>query len=154
MGRQDSAINQAVRRAQVRWFLMVLTAVLVLLMLFGSLIQVAAAWLATWWGLPAGGSEAVLSLDSLVHLLFFALLAVSGFRPWWSQYRLQFVLFLVALAGLTECLQALVPGRSASWSDLGMDLAGSGIGLGLCLLWRGWKGRAGLLRGLPLAQRS
>lgn len=122
MGRQDSAINQAVRRAQVRWFLMVLTA--------------------------------VLSLDSLVHLLFFALLAVSGFRPWWSQYRLQFVLFLVALAGLTECLQALVPGRSASWSDLGMDLAGSGIGLGLCLLWRGWKGRAGLLRGLPLAQRS
>ena len=122
MGRQDSAINQAVRRAQVRWFLMVLTA--------------------------------VLSLDSLVHLLFFALLAVSGFRPWWSQYRLQFVLFLVALAGLTECLQALVPGRSASWSDLGRDLAGSGIGLGLCLLWRGWKGRAGLLRGLPLAQRS
>ena len=122
MGRQDSAINQAVRRAQVRWFLMVLTA--------------------------------ELSLDSLVHLLFFALLAVSGFRPWWSQYRLQFVLFLVALAGLTECLQALVPGRSASWSDLGRDLAGSGIGLGLCLLWRGWKGRAGLLRGLPLAQRS
>jgi hypothetical protein len=144
------------RRVQIYWFLGVLVVVVVLLMLPGALVQTFAARLAAWWGLQAGGPEAVLNLDGLIHLLLFTLLAVLGFRPWWAQQRISFVLSLTALAALTECVQASVPGRSASWSDFSMDLAGIGMGLGLCLAWcrwRMWRARRYLRTLVPSVQR-
>lgn len=44
---------------------------------------------------------------------------------------------LVALAFITEGLQVLIPGRFAGWADVGTNLIGVGLGLGIrgSLVW-------------------
>ena len=82
-------------------------------------------------------------VNVLVHGLMFALAAalLAMNRPDWSLPRC-----LTELAGLAACsemVQKLVPGRSAEWFDLGVDL--TGMALGLLLVWAGRGGwRSGL----------
>lgn len=67
-------------------------------------------------------------VDKVVHLLLFAVLALTG--RWAGVRPGPLVLCLAAYAALSEVLQALTPlARSGSAADLLADLAGIGLGL-------------------------
>lgn len=99
---------------------------------------------------PASGvPTAPPGTDKLVHLLVFALLAVTGraagFRAW------PLLGGLVAYAAASEVLQALLPiGRSGDVVDGLVDVGGAALGLGAAALvarLRGARpGRAGRSR--------
>ena len=77
-------------------------------------------------------------VNVVVHGLMFGLAAVllALNRPDWLLPRC-----LAELALLTACsevVQKLVPGRSAEWFDIGVDLVGMVLGLLLVWAWRGW----------------
>lgn len=79
--------------------------------------------------MPASGvPTAPPGTDKVIHLLLFALLAVTGRlaglrTPW-------LLAGLVAYAGLSEVLQAVLPiGRSGGLADALTDIAGAGLGL-------------------------
>lgn len=61
-------------------------------------------------------------LDKLVHLVLFLLLGALA-----PAHRATLPL-LAAYAAATEVVQAFVPGRSADWLDLAVDLLGLALG--------------------------
>ena len=72
-----------------------------------------------------------------VHLGSFALLAaVAGLLAISPRHRLILWGTLVAFAPLTEYLQTFVEGRHGCAADVGIDLAGFTLGVGLSLAWR------------------
>jgi VanZ like family len=78
---------------------------------------------------PAGNVPAALpGVDTVVHLLLFAALAVAGR---WAGFRTrQLALLLAGYAALSEVLQAVTPlARTGSLADLLADLAGAVLGL-------------------------
>ena len=78
---------------------------------------------------PAGDvPPAPPGVDKVVHLLLFAVLAVTGR---WAGVRLgALAAVLAAYAALSEVLQALTPlARSGSPADLLADLAGIAVGI-------------------------
>jgi VanZ family protein len=71
------------------------------------------------------------------HVCGYALLSVLvGNLPVRFGYRVAWWLFLVLHAGLTECIQLFVPGRTGSRRDVGLDLCGIMLGWVLLLAWR------------------
>ena len=72
--------------------------------------------------------------DKLLHVAIFAL-----FAGLWSLNGLRVTRILIAglVAGaLIEVLQYVLPiNRSADWLDLAADVVGTGIGIGLGLVW-------------------
>ena len=72
-----------------------------------------------------------------VHFFAFALLAaVAGLLAIGPRHRLTLWGTLVAFAPLTEYLQTFVEGRYGCVADVGIDLAGFTLGVGLALAWR------------------
>ena len=94
-----------------------------------------AHWLIAGLGLPA---SQVLSpqVNVYVHGLMFWLAAVLlGLnRPDWPLWRCAGE--LAVLAACSEVVQMLVPGRSAEWFDLRVDLSGIALGLLMVAVWR------------------
>jgi VanZ family protein len=72
--------------------------------------------------------------DKFLHVAIFA-----GFAGLWSLSGLRPISILIGglIAGaLIEILQYLLPiNRSADWFDLVADIVGTGIGIGLALVW-------------------
>ncbi len=103
-----------------------LAAVLAALLAPASAIQQLLAWFQPW--LPVGSAAAATpGADWIVHFACFAALGLWLFhfrRDLVAQWT---VLGLVMFAGLTEILQILVVGRSASWADWLADCIGIGI---------------------------
>ena len=72
--------------------------------------------------------------DKLVHASLFVVLGCLAARSWLQPgQRWRVVLALLLLGGLTEALQAVIPGRSASLGDWLADA------LGLALGWMLWQ---------------
>ena len=70
------------------------------------------------------------------HVVCYAVMAVlSGWLHVAPPRRWLLLVFLSAHAGLTELLQLYVPGRTASWADVGIDHVGILIGLALTQRW-------------------
>jgi hypothetical protein len=121
---------------QNRW-LPVVGAALVL-----SAVTLPGAWrdaLAQWLVAGPGFSPALVfhpMVNVAVHGLMFGLAAVllALNRPDWSLTRCLAELGL--LAACSEVVQKLVPGRSAEWFDLRVDLVGVALGLSLVWAWR------------------
>lgn len=80
-------------------------------------------------------------LTSLAHLLIFAALTlVLATRPLrWPFLRI--ALLAIALALLTEGLQFFASERHPRWLDVGIDLAGVLLGMGLLKLVKLWSAR-------------
>ncbi len=89
--------------------------------------------------LPGAGSGLIDRLpfgqvDKVVHFLFFA---TGGFLAWFSSQGFRSGVWRVllgigyplAIGGLTECLQALVPERGMSGGDFAADLTGIAFGV-------------------------
>lgn len=72
--------------------------------------------------------------DKFLHIAIFGL-----FAGLWSLSGLRASSILIAgliAGGLIEILQYLLPiNRSADWLDLAADVVGTGIGIGLALIW-------------------
>ena len=114
-----------------------LLVIFVMLLVPGSAVHELASWL-SWLSVPleAPGS-AWQHLDKLEHLLFFAVLAFTGYRAWGRRAQPWLLLGLLTFAVLTEWLQGFVPGRSTSWLDLLANTSGIGVGTWLgMLVWR------------------
>ena len=80
---------------------------------------------------PAGDVPAAPpGVDKAVHLLLFAVLALTGR---WAGVRLPVLAVLLAVyAGLSEVLQAVTPlARSGSLADVVADVAGIALGAGV-----------------------
>lgn len=94
-----------------------------------------AQWLISGPGLP---KDMVLNplVNVYVHGLMFGLAAVllALNRPDWSRWRC--LAELALLAACSEVVQKLVPGRSAEWFDIRVDLTGMALGLLLVWAWR------------------
>ena len=88
--------------------------------------------LCTWLALTPGPPEAVAEIsDVVLHLLAFAYLAFAlSLAHFPSRWLMTLVCLLIYGAGL-ELLQSTLATRSAELKDLGMDLAGILVGLGL-----------------------
>ncbi len=72
-----------------------------------------------------------------VHVGAYAVLAVlSGWLLVPTRFRWLLMFFLAAHATSTELLQRLVPGRTGTLTDVGIDLAG--IALGCLVSWKWW----------------
>jgi hypothetical protein len=94
-----------------------------------------AQWLISGPGLPR---DMVLDplVNVFVHGFMFGLAAVllALNRPDWPLPRC--LAELALLAACSEVVQKLVPGRSAEWFDLQVDLIGVALGLLLVWAWR------------------
>jgi VanZ family protein len=72
-----------------------------------------------------------------VHIGAYAVLAMlSGWLFVPARFRWMLVFFMAAHATSTELLQQLVPGRTGTLNDVGLDLIG--IGVGFLLSWKWW----------------
>lgn len=117
-------------------FGLALLVTLVCLLAPASAVLAAKVWVASWLPMAAilDAADASAYSDKLVHVGLFAVLAWLGVRAWLSQrQRWRMVAGLVLLGVLTEVLQSLVPGRSASVGDWLADVVGIALGL---LLYR------------------
>lgn len=102
-----------------------------------TLLQPMTSWLndvlLVWfnWQLPQVDGR---GLSDYGHFLMFALLgaALTVARRDLSAWRLLAGLLLLALA--TEVVQLLVPGREAGWLDVGLNIGGALLGVGLAQL--------------------
>jgi VanZ family protein len=85
--------------------------------------------------------QAPFPLSSLAHFVVFTGMAlVLSVRPLaWPAGRV--VLVALALALLSEGLQFLAVDRHPRWVDVGIDMAGTLLALGVVALWRKLAGR-------------
>lgn len=122
----------AVARA-LFWLVLLIT--LVSLMAPADTVLAAKVWAASWLPMAAtlDAVDATAWSDKLVHASMFSLLSWLGGRSWLlARQRWRLVVGLLLLAALTEALQSLIPGRSASLGDWFADVLGLAAGL---LLW-------------------
>lgn len=113
-------------------FGLALLVTLVCLLAPASAVLAAKIWLASWLPMAAvlDAADATAYSDKLVHASLFAVLGGLGVRAWLSQrQRWRVVAGLLLLGVLTEVLQSLIPGRSASVGDWLADALGVGIGV-------------------------
>ena len=118
----SSHIKKFNMEPRVSW---VLLALLVLALLIGTLVPDA------WRSNVQESLHAPSWLSSLAHFLLFAGMALLlAARPLaWPAARI--VLVLLGLALLSEGLQFLTADRHPRWLDVGIDMAGVLVGLGL-----------------------
>lgn len=105
---------------------------LVCLLTPGSTILAGKVWVASWLPMAAALDAANVTehADKFVHAGLFAIVGGLGIRGW-SQVdqRWRMCAFLLAFGLVTEGLQLIVPGRSASIGDWLADAIGVLIGL-------------------------
>ncbi len=77
---------------------------------------------------PPTNNESSFHITKLAHLLLFMVLGMLLQRTGSKPTR-QIVLDLLLLACITETLQLFIPGRSALWVDVGIDLSGGLTGI-------------------------
>lgn len=109
---------------------------LVCLLAPASAVLAAKVWAASWLPMAAAldAADATEWSDKLVHASLFVVLGCLAARSWLQPgQRWRVVLALLLLGGLTEALQAVIPGRSASLGDWLADA------LGLALGWMLWQ---------------
>lgn len=94
-----------------------------------------------------GPPSSVPSLDKVVHVISFALIAVTGCKA-----RIPLWVLVVLIAGEavgSEIVQATVTvlNRDGDWGDAVADLVGGALGIGGCLLWRSRRERSSTAAG-------
>ena len=109
---------------------------LVCLLAPADAVLAAKVWAASWLPMAAAldAADATAWSDKLVHASLFVVLGCLAARSWLQPgQRWRVVLALLLLGGLTEALQSVIPGRSASLGDWLADA------LGLALGWMLWQ---------------
>ncbi len=108
-------------RAAWRWLLLALVLVV--------------AWFAFS---PTSGVDAFENVDKVKHVLAFSCLATTASLGWTAaaSARGSVALSLLLYGAFIEVVQTAIPGRSASWFDLGADAVGIAGGLLAVLLAR------------------
>ena len=117
-------------------FGLALLVTLVCLLAPASAVLAAKVWASSWLPMAAAldAADATEWSDKLVHASLFVVLGCLAARSWLQPgQRWRVVLALLLLGGLTEALQAVIPGRSASLGDWLADA------LGLALGWMLWQ---------------
>jgi len=113
-------------------FAFALTLTLAVLMMPGSIIDVAKSWALGWWPWRGSGiGSGVFSVDKLIHLALFGFCGWALVHGWMSSARrwLLFYVPLLAFGVVTEVLQHFVPGRGADPLDLVADGVGASLGM-------------------------
>lgn len=109
---------------------------LVCLLAPAEAVLAAKVWAASWLPMAAAldAADATAWSDKLVHASLFAVLGWLAARAWLQPgQRWRVVVALLLLGALTEALQSVIPGRSASLGDWLADATGLAAGL---LWWR------------------
>ena len=108
------------RSPRLRWLLLLLAAAITFLAL-----------------VPAPPRQLDLGWDKLNHLAAFAALGLCAMFGWRNSRAARFsvLLALLAFGGAIELVQLRIPNRSGTWTDLGADAIGIGLGALLALLW-------------------
>lgn len=118
------------------WFAAALLLALVALLMPASAVLALKIWVVSWWpgAQTLANADASQYADKWVHGAMFAVLGALGLVAWRTRrQRCWLGLGLLLLAPVTELLQQLVPGRSASVGDALADVLGLLL-VGL-LLW-------------------
>jgi uncharacterized protein YfiM (DUF2279 family) len=89
-------------------------------------------WVRDWLPLSSAMASGM-GADKLSHFLSFVALAALLFRFRRDVAATWIAVGLAALGGVTEILQLLVDGRSASWGDWFADCLGIGLGFAIVL---------------------
>jgi VanZ family protein len=127
-----------------RWVIRgALGGVLLALLTPASLIDAVQDWLKTWLPLAASASQAS-GADWVVHFCSFAGISALLFFFRQDVPRSALLAGLIGLGGLTEMLQYLVEGRTASLGDLVADSAGVVLGYGIAQIFGGRLRREGI----------
>lgn len=120
---------------------------LVCLLAPADAVLAAKVWAASWLPMAAAldAADATAWSDKLVHASLFALLGGLAARSWLQPgQRWRVAVALLLLGALTEALQSVIPGRSASLGDWLADAAGLALG------WMLWQPAPAPLRPLRL----
>lgn len=113
------------------WVAVIVTAIVLLVP--GDTVLAAKVWVASWLPMAAAldAADVTEHADKLVHASLFAILGALGMRGWLqADQRWRVLAFLLGLGVVTEALQAIVPGRSASIWDWLADAIGVLLGFG------------------------
>ena len=100
------------------------------------LTVLAVAWLAFT---PHPPPRATTGWDKANHALAFCAMALAALGGWPRAPGWAVPAALLGYGVLIECVQAVVPGRSAEWADLLADAAGIALGLLLVHGGRRWR---------------
>ena len=130
-------------------FWVALAATLVALLAPAHAVLAAKVWVASW--LPMASAidqlDATAQSDKLVHASLFVVLGALAARSWpQPRQRWRALAGLLLLGVLTEALQSLIPGRSASLGDWLADALGACAGLFVRPLAPAGAGARGSLR--------
>ena len=112
------------------WVAVIVTCIVLLVP--ADTVLAAKVWVASWLPMAAlDAADVTEHADKLVHASLFAILGALGMRGWLqADQRWRVLAFLLGLGVVTEALQALVPGRSASIWDWLADAIGVLLGFG------------------------
>ena len=113
------------------WVAVIVTAIVLLVP--GDTVLAAKVWVASWLPMAAvvDAADVTEHADKLVHASLFAILGALGMRGWQqADQHWRVLAFLLGLGVVTEALQSLVPGRSASIWDWLADAIGVLLGFG------------------------
>lgn len=113
------------------WVAVIVTAIVLLVP--GDTVLAAKVWVASWLPMAAvvDAADVTEHADKLVHASLFAILGALGMRGWQqADQHWRVLAFLLGLGVVTEALQAIVPGRSASIWDWLADAIGVLLGFG------------------------
>ena len=113
------------------WVAVIVTAIVLLVP--GDTVLAAKVWVASWLPMAAAldAADVTEHADKLVHASLFAILGALGRRGWLqADQHWRVLAFLLGLGVVTEALQSLVPGRSASIWDWLADAIGVLLGFG------------------------
>lgn len=127
------ALRKGLRLARALFWL-AMTVTLVSLLTPADAVLAVKVWVASWLPMASAldAADVTAHSDKLVHAGLFALLGWLGARSWsLPPQRWRLVVGLLLLGVLTEALQSLIPGRSASLGDWLADAVGVFSGL-LC----------------------
>ena len=132
------------------WVAVIVTAIVLLVP--GDTVLAAKVWVASWLPMAAAldAADVTEHTDKLVHASLFAILGALGMRGWLqADQRWRVLAFLLGLGVVTEALQSLVPGRSASIWDGLADAIGVLLGIGFgTLVVRQYFGMAVVSKGV------
>lgn len=89
-----------------------------------------------WFSQAISWTEKKWPMLDMIHILMFGTLTLLA-RLTWPKTPLHWLLTaMVVTAATTELVQLWVPGRRASWSDLGQDLIGVAVAALVLILFR------------------
>lgn len=128
---RKSNLSKSLRIARILfWFSVVVT--LMCLLTPAEVVLAAKVWVASWLPFSAAldAADFTSQSDKLIHACLFGLLGWLGARSWVQlRQRWGVVAGLLLLGVLTEVLQSMIPGRSASPGDWVADAFGVFTGL-------------------------